>query len=70
MKDGIRCETIKQRMRPPDAQPHYIGRIAVYEQGKRLYVVTGPIVRISRGDAMNDANMMAHDLRIQNFLKT
>jgi hypothetical protein len=70
MIDGIRCETIKQRTRPPDAQPYYIGRIAIYEQGKRLYVITGPIMRLSRGDAMKDASIMAHDLRVQNFLTT
>ena len=62
LDNGIRCETYRDR------RGGYLGRIAVYEQGTRLYCVTGRVLRLSRGDAMQDARRMAHDLTVQQFL--
>ena len=59
--NGIRCETFRDR------QGGYLGRIAIYEQGKRLYSITLPVIRIARGDALQDARKEAHDLTVRNF---
>ena len=68
MQNGIRCETVKHTT-VSEFWPSYRGRIAVYEGGTRLYSLLSEIQRRSRGDALRDAQVMAHDLRVQNFLK-
>jgi hypothetical protein len=60
MTNGIKSETVKRGA-------DYIGRIAVYEDGKRLYSVETEIRRLSRGDALQDAQQAAHDLIVSNF---
>ncbi len=61
MDNGIKCETVK-------VKNGYKARIAIYENGKRLYTVLGEVVLIARGDALKEAFKMAHDLRVANFL--
>lgn len=61
MDNGITCETIRRGQ-------SYYGRIAVYEHGVRLWSEESPIARLSRGDAMRDAQQMAHDLKVTQFL--
>jgi hypothetical protein len=62
MKTGIKSETIKRGN-------DYIGRCAVYEDGKRLYSFETEVRRLSRGDALTDARKAAHDLIVENVRK-
>jgi len=55
--NGIRIETVRVKQ-----EGVYRGRIAVYVEGMRLYTQTSDVTRLSRGDAKQDASIMAHDL--------
>lgn len=57
MDNGIKCESVKRGS-------DYFGRVAVYENGKRLYSFTTPVRRLSRGDAIKDAHMEAHNMQM------
>lgn len=62
MDNGIKIGTVKYHTQG------YAGRIAIYGDGKRLYSLTAKIMRVSRGDAKQDARTMAHDLLKESFL--
>ena len=58
--DTVRSETVRQ------FDGSYYGRIAVYDTGRRLYALKCDVNRISRGEALRDANQLAHDVLIEN----
>ena len=58
--DKVRKETTKRGQ-------YYFGRIAIYENGKRLYTIPCGIARLSRGDAMRDASIAATQFLLHNF---
>lgn len=62
MDNGIKSETVKYHAHG------YAGRIAIYQDGERLYSLTAKIMRVSRGDAKHDAQTMAQDLLRESFL--
>ena len=61
LTNGIRCEALRITSRHW-TDGCYRGRIAVYEDGKRLYTITSIFFCISRGDALDDARHMATSL--------
>lgn len=72
MDNGLRLETVKRNVAPfqhgtMTLTAEYFGRVAMYENGKRIFTHRSPIRRISRGAAMADARMLAHDLAVTKF---
>lgn len=64
---GFKNTTFRASCYSPDGLPCYTGRTICYEDGRRLWQETSKIVRKSRGDALRDAQRMAHDRIIANF---
>lgn len=64
MKNGLYPEAIMIKVLPytgPDGlfyQREYRGRVAIYENGIRIYSVFSPVRRIFRADALDDAVKM------------
>lgn len=46
----------------------YSGRVRVYHEGGH-YDVRSEIRRLSRGDALQDARRLGHDLIVENFVE-
>ena len=64
--DKIRTETVRKcGLNGTLCTRTFRGRIAVYENNKRLYSIMSDIERISRGDALRDAQQMASDLLLE-----
>ncbi len=61
MKNGIKAETYENN-------GGYYGRAVVYDKGRRIYTHQSGIRRISRGDALADANQSANDLNVTAFV--
>ena len=64
---GFKNTTFKASVYSPSGMPCYKGRTICYENGRRLWQETSKIVRFSRGDALIDAQRMAHDHIVANF---
>ena len=64
---GYKNTTFYASIVSADRLPHYKGRTIRYENGRRLWQQTSKIVRLSRGDALKDAQQMAHDHIVANF---
>lgn len=64
---GYRNTTFKASLVSPLGVPHYKGRTMRFENGRRLWQETSKIYRVSRGDALRDAQQMAHDAIVKNF---
>jgi hypothetical protein len=62
-KSGIQCKT--RRLGERD----YVGFIQVIEDGRYLWSESSGIRRLSRGDALTDAQRMAHDRIARQFEK-
>lgn len=69
---GFRLETVRRTAcYEHDGQLFYSiyhGRIAWYDEGVRRWTTESKTGRVSRGDAMKDAQSLAHDAIIQNNL--
>lgn len=59
LKNGVRLECVRKYI---NDKVDYVGRIAVYENGKRLYSVSNKVRRLTRKDAMLDAKQAAIEL--------
>ena len=66
---GFKNTTFKASCVRADKMPSYKGRTICYENGVRLWQETSKIFRLSRGDALRDAQQMAHDHIVANFTK-
>lgn len=70
MENGIKSDSVKipvSEFYGPVRNWGYLGRIAVYENGNRLWSKRSSIIRLSRGDSLKDARIMAHDLILESF---
>lgn len=71
MKNGLKLETITVSAvvahRGCVFEKVFYGRVACYENGKRLWSRRSSVCRISRGDAMQDAAELARDLAVTRF---
>jgi hypothetical protein len=65
---GFKNTTFKASVVSPSGLPHYKGRTICYENGRRLWQQTSTIYRMSRGDALADAQRMAHDHIVSQFI--
>lgn len=61
METGIQCKAKKLGERD------YMGFIVSVDDGRYMWSRQSGIRRLSRGDAMQDANTMAHDCIVQRF---
>lgn len=64
---GFKHTTFKASVFNPSGAPCYKGRAICYDDGRRLWQKTSEIVRLSRGDALRDAQQISHDHIIQQF---
>lgn len=64
---GFKNVTFKASLVCNPPAPAYKGRTICYENGRRLWSETSKIFRLSRGDALRDAQQMAHDHIVKNF---
>ena len=55
MKNQVKIETVRKG-------ESYIGRVAVYTDGRRLYTYRTNIKRLTREDALRDAEQEANDM--------
>jgi len=60
-KTGFSCRT--RRL----GDMAYKGYVVVFDEGRRMYSLSARIVRLSRGDALQDARQLATELAIVRF---
>lgn len=66
---GFKNVAFKASLVSKEGLQHYKGKTICYENGRRLWQKTSDIYRLSRGDALKDAQNIASDFIKQNFLK-
>ena len=64
---GFKNTTFKASCVSPLGVPFYKGRAICYEDGRRLWQETSKIFRMSRGDALRDAQRMSLEHIRANF---
>lgn len=65
---GFKNVTFKTSDYSPSGTKFYKGRTICYEGGRRLWQKTSPISRLSRGDALRDAQNLARDAILENSI--
>jgi len=64
---GFKHTTFKASLVSKNGWQHYKGRAICYENGRRLWQKTSEIYRISRGEALKDAQQISHDYIINSI---
>lgn len=64
---GFKNTTFKASIVSKSGAQHYKGRTICYEDGRRLWQETSKVYRLSRGDALRDAQQLARDHIVQRF---
>ena len=64
---GFKHTTFRASLVSSSRSPSYKGRAICYENGRRLWQVTSPVFRLSRGDALADAQRISREYIVQRF---
>lgn len=66
---GFKHTTFRASLVSNDIRPVYKGRAICYEDGRRLWQETSRVFRMSRGDALRDAQEISRSYIINQFDK-